>query len=74
MLLARERELLEDALAPSPALLKLLAMRRELKALWGRSMDSSEQLVAKLQDWCRRAEDSGIAPLAGFAKGLRAYG
>ena len=72
-LLAREREQLEDALAASPALLKLLAMRRELKALWGRSLDTSEQLVAKLQDWCRRAEDSGIAPLAGFARQLRAY-
>jgi stearoyl-CoA desaturase (delta-9 desaturase) len=73
VLLARERELLEEALAASPSLLKLLAMRRELKALWGRSLESSEQLVARLQDWCRRAEDSGIAPLAGFARQLRAY-
>ena len=72
-LLAREREELEKALAGSPTLLKLLVMRRELKALWGRSMASSDQLVAQLQDWCRRAEGSGIAPLEGFAKGLRAY-
>lgn len=73
MLLARERELLEAALASSPALQRLLAMRRELKALWGRSLDTSEQLIARLQDWCHRAEESGIAPLAGFSQRLRAY-
>ncbi len=73
VLLARERELLESGLSNSPALLKLLAMRRELKALWGRSLESSDQLVARLQDWCRRAEESGIAPLAGFARQLKAY-
>ena len=72
VLLARERELLESGLSNSPALLKLLAMRRELKALWGRSLESSDQLVARLQDWCRRAEESGIAPLAGFARQLKA--
>ena len=72
VLLARERELLESGLSNSPALLKLLAMRRELKALWGRSLESSDQLVARLQDGCRRAEESGIAPLAGFARQLKA--
>ena len=73
VLLARERELLESGLSNSPALLQLLAMRRELKALWGRSLDTSDQLVARLQDWCRRAEESGIAPLAGFARQLKTY-
>lgn len=72
-LLAREREALEAALAGSPALLKLLAMRRELKAVWSHSLASREQLVAQLQDWCRRAEESGIAQLARFSRELRAY-
>jgi stearoyl-CoA desaturase (delta-9 desaturase) len=72
-LLVREREALEAALAGSPALLKLLAMRRELKAVWSHSLASREQLVAQLQDWCRRAEDSGIAQLARFSRELRAY-
>jgi hypothetical protein len=27
-------------------------MRQDLNALWERSTDSSEQLLARLQDWC----------------------
>jgi len=30
-------------------------------------------LVARLQDWCRRAESSGIAPLAQFSLQLKRY-
>jgi stearoyl-CoA desaturase (Delta-9 desaturase) len=49
------------------------AMRRELVALWERSMASREQLVARLQDWCRRAEASGVLPLVAFSRRLRTY-
>ena len=49
------------------------AMRRDLVAMWSRSMASSDQLVAQLQDWCRRAEASGIAPLVAFSQRLRTY-
>jgi len=48
-------------------------MRRDLVALWNRSMASREQLVTQLQDWCRRAEASGIEPLAAFSRRLRTY-
>ena len=48
-------------------------MRRDLVALWERSMDSREQLVMQLQDWCRRAEASGIVPLVAFSRRLRTY-
>ena len=48
-------------------------MRRELVALWGRSMASSEHLVMQLQDWCLRAEATGIAPLIAFSRRLRTY-
>ena len=48
-------------------------MRQELAALWGRSTESSEQLLARLQDWCHRAEASGIAPLAQFSLQLKRY-
>ena len=51
----------------------MLAMRHELVALWGRSMSSSEHLVMRLQDWCLRAEASGIAPLIEFSRRLRTY-
>jgi stearoyl-CoA desaturase (delta-9 desaturase) len=49
------------------------SMRRDLTALWGRSLASKEQLVKQLQDWCQRAEASGIKPLAEFSRRLRSY-
>jgi stearoyl-CoA desaturase (delta-9 desaturase) len=36
-------------------------------------MASRDQLVGKLQDWCRRAETSGIQPLVEFSQRLRSY-
>ena len=35
--------------------------------------ETSEQLLARLQDWCRRAEASGIAPLEQFSLKLKRY-
>ena len=51
----------------------MVAMRAELAALWGRSMATRGQLLGKLQDWCQRAEASGIAPLVEFSLRLRTY-
>jgi stearoyl-CoA desaturase (delta-9 desaturase) len=59
------------ARAASPALDKLLTMREELRQLWTRTNVSAEQLVADLQAWCRRAEESGIAELRAFSLRLR---
>ena len=64
---------LAEALKNSRALATLLAMRNELLALWERSNASKEQLLRHLQDWCRRAEASGIAPLVDFSQRLRSY-
>ena len=60
------------ALGDSPTLAKLVAMREELRALWTRTNVSAEQLLADLQAWCRKAEDSGIAALQEFSMKLRA--
>ena len=56
----------------SPALVKLVSMREELRSLWTRTNVSAEQLVADLQAWCKNAEESGIAALQEFALKLRA--
>jgi stearoyl-CoA desaturase (Delta-9 desaturase) len=69
----RERATLASAMEKSKALSTIYAMRQELNALWERSTESSEQLLARLQDWCRRAEASGIAPLAQFSLQLKRY-
>ena len=68
-----DRVKLTAALARSKAIATIYAMRQELASLWERSTDSSEQLLARLQDWCHRAEASGIAPLAAFSHRLRTY-
>jgi len=68
-----ERRQVAIGLTKSRAMRTVYAMRGELAALWGRSMASRERLVAQLQDWCRRAEASGIEPLAEFSRRLRSY-
>ena len=69
----RDRPAIASAMERSKSLATIYAMRQELNALWERSTDSSEQLLARLQDWCHRAETSGIAPLAQFSVGLKRY-
>ena len=61
-----------EAVALSPYLAKLVAMREELRMLWTRTGVSAEQLVADLQAWLHKAEESGIAALQEFALRLRA--
>ncbi len=61
-----------NACAQSPGLHKLVTMREELRQLWTRTNVSAEQLVADLQVWCKKAEESGIAALAEFSLKLRA--
>jgi stearoyl-CoA desaturase (delta-9 desaturase) len=68
-----EAHKLAEALKKSRALEITLAMRHELAALWERSSASKEQLLRQLQDWCRRAEASGVAPLVAFSERLRSY-
>ncbi|MBI3155760.1 MAG: fatty acid desaturase [Burkholderiales bacterium] len=63
---------LQEAIGASPQLAKLVAMRDELRQLWTRTNVSADQLVADLQAWCRRAEESGIAALQDFSRTLRA--
>jgi stearoyl-CoA desaturase (Delta-9 desaturase) len=68
-----ERIALKRALDASTVLRTLYAMRQELAALWSRSTASKEQLVDQLEDWCRRAEESGIRALQEFSRTLRCY-
>ncbi len=63
---------LAEARAAYPVLDKMVTMREELRQLWLTTGRTREQLVADLQAWCRRAEDSGIAALREFSLRLRA--
>ena len=68
-----EHERIAHALEKSTVLHQIYVMRQELATLWNRSTESSEQLLARLQDWCHRAEASGIPPLAQFSLQLKRY-
>jgi stearoyl-CoA desaturase (delta-9 desaturase) len=68
-----ERQRYVAVLEQSSRLSLGVEMRRELVALWQRSTASHEELVACLQDWCRRAETSGIRQLEEFSRRLRSY-
>ncbi|WJF89610.1 acyl-CoA desaturase [Paraburkholderia bonniea] len=59
--------------ASSQKLRTYLELRSELAAMWERSNASREQLLVQLQDWCVRAEQSGIKALQEFATRLRRY-
>ena len=67
------RSKLAEVLPKTDELQTLYSMRRELAALWGRSNASREQLVKQLQNWCQRAEESGIRCLMDFSQRLRSY-
>jgi len=62
---------LDALLAESKVLDTVYNMRQELTALWERSSSSKEQLLKQLQDWCARAEASGIEALRDFSLRLR---
>jgi len=68
-----ERRKLAEVLPKSRVLMTMVTMRRDLAAIWGRSAATRDQLVKQLQDWCQRAEASGIRPLAEFSERLRRY-
>ena len=48
-------------------------LRQELAVVWQNSTATKEQLVKQLEDWCHRAENSGIAALQEFSQRLRCY-
>ena len=72
-LAAPQKQQLAEALAKSKPLETVYTMRQELSALWERSSASKEQLLKELQDWCQRAEASGIRQLQEFSFRLRCY-
>lgn len=68
-----EREKLSQVLSNAKTLDKVYTMREELAEIWQRSTASTEELVKQLEDWCRRAEESGIEVLRTFSQRLRCY-
>ena len=70
---APELERMREMQRHSSVLDTVCSMRRDLVAVWARSTATKEQLVHQLEDWCHRAETSGIVALRDFSKRLRCY-
>jgi stearoyl-CoA desaturase (delta-9 desaturase) len=68
-----ERAERAQVISHSKVLSTVYTMRDELAGVWQRSTATKEQLVSKLEDWCHRAENSGIGPLREFSRRLRYY-
>ena len=68
-----QKQQLSELFAHSKALQTMHEMRIELSAIWERSHSTREQLLQQLQDWCARAEASGVKALRDFALRLRSY-
>ncbi len=69
----QNRAKLGEIFAASDSLRKLVEMRAELASTWERSNATPEKLVAHLQDWCNRAEASGVRALQDLALRMRRY-
>ena len=70
---APSRAVIDAAAQGNAVLSTLLRMRDELSRVWEHSSASAEQLRQQLQDWCHRAEHSGIAALQGLSLRVRSY-
>ena len=70
---AEQRAKLSEVFAASDRVRKIIEMRTELSAIWERSNLSREQLLQMLQQWCARAEASGIRALQDIALRMRCY-
>lgn len=70
---APQKQQLVELFEHSKALETMHQMRVELGAIWERSHSTRDQLLHQLQDWCARAEASGIKALQEFSLRLRSY-
>ncbi|MDY7575892.1 fatty acid desaturase [Actimicrobium sp. CCI2.3] len=70
---APQQQQLRELFLHSKPLQTMHEMRIELSAIWERSHSSRDQLLLQLQDWCTRAEASGIRALQEFSLRLRSY-
>ena len=70
---APHKQQLSELFQHSKALETMHTMRVELGAIWERSHFTRDQLLHQLQDWCVRAEASGIKSLQEFSMRLRSY-
>ncbi len=70
---AAARNSLEQLLARNQTLATVYQFREGLQEIWDRKAPSQEALLNALQDWCHRAETTGIRALEDFSRNLRGF-
>ena len=73
VLTEQQKTKLSEVIKASGILRTTYTLRQELAAIWQSSTATKEHLVKQLEDWCHRAENSGIAALQEFSQRLRCY-
>lgn len=69
----RAKEILQQAMAESHALETVYQYKQKLKEILARSSENQAKRLARLQEWCVQAEQTGIDVLQKFAQSLRGY-
>lgn len=69
----QSRNRLQAVLERSDALEVVYRYKQQLRQIWQEKSASHEKLMHALQDWCHRAEATGIKALQDFARSLRGY-
>ena len=69
---AAERGRISAVVSESSTLTTVETMRSELMGIWRRSSLTKDQLIRQVEDWCHRAEESGVLALREFSRRLRA--
>jgi len=67
----KEKIRLEELLKANENLAKVYILKDDLKLVWKNS--SREKMAEELDDWCQRAMETGLKPLANFVETLRKY-
>jgi stearoyl-CoA desaturase (Delta-9 desaturase) len=70
---SQEQQFLTTILNQSKSLRVLYDMRQDLIRLWEKSHATSEQLLHSLQEWCKKAEASGMPVLEAFSVRVKSY-
>lgn len=69
----KQLTLLQTCLQHSAALAEVYEFRQQLQQIFAERTATPERLLVQLQEWCRRAEATGIAALEDFAISMRCY-
>lgn len=68
-----QRSMLKTGLQHSAALAIVYEFRQQLQQIFTERTATPERLLSQLQEWCHRAEATGIAALEDFAASMRCY-